>query len=131
MMDFREEEERSKGHTERVVPMINVVFLLLVFFLMTATITPPDPFEIDLPQAAGELPSERAETLHLARDGTLGFGEHLGVEAWPRLAAWAAQNDTALRLSADATASGADIAALLERLAGVGITSVEIVSNPK
>jgi periplasmic protein TonB len=41
-MDFGSPPRRPRA--ESVVPMINVVFLLLVFFLMTATIAPPDPF---------------------------------------------------------------------------------------
>ncbi|MEM9765685.1 MAG: biopolymer transporter ExbD [Pseudomonadota bacterium] len=131
MRDTGEEGYRAERHAESVVPMINVVFLLLVFFLMTATIAPPDPFEIDLPQALGDLPSERTETLYLARDGTLGFSGALGDAVWPRLTAWAGQNEAPLRMNADASTAGADIAALLERLATVGITSVEIVSTPR
>ena len=41
----------SRPHTPResVVPMINVVFLLLIFFLMTAQITAPTPVEVTPP----------------------------------------------------------------------------------
>ncbi|MEM7530005.1 MAG: biopolymer transporter ExbD [Pseudomonadota bacterium] len=131
MTDFEDEEGRSERRAESVVPMINVVFLLLVFFLMTATVAPGDPFEIDLPRSAGEPPSERTRTLHVARDGTLGFGEARGDAVWTRLTTTAAQNNTRVRMKADASAAGADIATLLERLAAVGITSVEIVSTPR
>ncbi|MBL4543543.1 MAG: biopolymer transporter ExbD, partial [Rhodobacteraceae bacterium] len=41
---------------EPVVPMINVVFLLLIFFLMAAVIAPPEPFGVTLPRAAADDP---------------------------------------------------------------------------
>ena len=34
--------------------MINVAFLLLIFFLMVAVIAPPDPFAVALPEADAE-----------------------------------------------------------------------------
>lgn len=49
-MDFAPPKRRPRA--ESIVPMINVVFLLLIFFLMTAQIAPPDPFEVAPPNCA-------------------------------------------------------------------------------
>jgi biopolymer transport protein ExbD len=62
-MDFGRARPRPRG--ESVVPMINVVFLLLIFFVMTATIVPPDPFAARPPSSARAGAAERGEVLHL------------------------------------------------------------------
>ncbi len=40
-MDFRDPPRRKPE--ENLLPMINVIFLLLVFFLMAARLTAPNP----------------------------------------------------------------------------------------
>ena len=49
---------------ESVVPMINVVFLLLIFFLISAQISPPDPFETRLPVAQSDGVQKHANILY-------------------------------------------------------------------
>ena len=60
---------------ESIVPMINVVFLLLIFFLMTAQIAPPDPFEINPPDSAqaGD-PAEGGQVTCFVRRRRVGSG---------------------------------------------------------
>ena len=36
---------------ESIIPMVNVIFLLLIFFLMTSSFIIPDPFELNKPYA--------------------------------------------------------------------------------
>ena len=104
--------------------MINVVFLLLIFFLMTAQIAPPDPFDITLPNAAGdEAPAEK-DTLYLSRNGDVAFGALRGSAA---LAAAAAADPVTLR--ADARADGAALARTLRTLAAAGATEVVLLTE--
>jgi biopolymer transport protein ExbD len=58
-MDFRAPEPSRRP--EAVLPMVNLVFLLLIFFLMVATIAPPRPVPVALPDAAEAEPAEAAE----------------------------------------------------------------------
>ncbi len=104
--------------------MINVVFLLLIFFLMTAQIAPPDPFDITLPAAAGDEPPQEADTLYLSRDGEAAFGALRGVEA----VAAAAQGGT-VTVRADAQAEGAALARTLQSLAAAGATDVTLLTE--
>ena len=55
-MDFAPRRP-ARPARENIVPMINVVFLLLVFFVMTAQIAPPDPFDIAPPEAGDAPPT--------------------------------------------------------------------------
>lgn len=126
MIDFGEPGDRPRG--ESIVPMINVVFLLLVFFLMTATIAPPDPFDIAPPEVAAGAPAEAAATLYLAADGRLAFGTARGEAVFAAIAAAPDVASGGLTLRADGSVPGAAVARLLERLAAIGVARVGIVT---
>jgi biopolymer transport protein ExbD len=112
---------------ESVVPMINVVFLLLVFFLMTATLAPPAPFRVTPPAAEGGAPVSGRAALQVSADGRLAYAGRRGeaaVSALSRRPAGAGP----LRLRADADLPAADLARLLRRLAGAGVGEVALVT---
>ncbi|MEM1312919.1 MAG: biopolymer transporter ExbD [Pseudomonadota bacterium] len=119
--------------------MINVVFLLLIFFLMSARIAPPEPFETTPPTAAeaGEAPAEPMAPLHVAEDGRLGFREARGeaallaASAAVEAASRGADAGAALPIRADAELEAAALAALLRRLAEQGVPRVEIAVTPR
>lgn len=119
-------ERRRRGAGDTFVPMINIVFLLLIFFLLSATIAPPDPFDMTLPDAdvADADGVVSPDTLHVSADGALIFG---GAQGDAALAAVAARSVTGpLTVRADARFDGAAFAALLGRLAAVGVDEVNL-----
>ncbi|SMX24218.1 Biopolymer transport protein ExbD/TolR [Boseongicola aestuarii] len=63
--------EPRHQRVENIVPMINVAFLLLIFFLMTAVIAPLDPVRIDPPEADGSAEAAGDVVLFVEREGTL------------------------------------------------------------
>ncbi len=111
---------------ESIVPMINVVFLLLIFFLMTAQITPPAPFEVAPPRGGTGAELARAPTLHVAADGQVGFEDLVGDAALDAVAAARAAAGP-LPVRADAGLEATALAALMRRLAERGVPQVEIV----
>lgn len=113
---------------ESIVPMINVVFLLLIFFLMSARLAPPPALDVDLPQAEGEAQAIDKASLYLSVDG-LAMGALQGDAIWPALAAL--PKGQMLTLHADAALAGADVAKTLARLAELGITQVELAVRAK
>lgn len=126
-MDFR--PARRKPRAESIVPMINVVFLLLVFFLMTAQISQPDPFEIDTPvasSAAKPTPQDAPAVLYLGQDGTMQFLEHTGPAAMQALAALP-DVPAPLKIRIDARLDGDRLAQVMRQLTQLGVNSVEIV----
>lgn len=123
MLEFGTERRASRG--ENIVPMINVVFLLLIFFLMTASIAPPDPFAVTPPEAQAGEPVDAGDTLFAGPDGALAFGAARGEAVFAALSARKAQGP--LRIRADAELSGDGLAALLSRLAAAGQTRVTLL----
>ncbi|MGR3634637.1 MAG: biopolymer transporter ExbD [Shimia sp.] len=124
-MQFRSPQKRPAR--ESVIPMINVVFLLLVFFLMTAQITPPEPFEVEPPLADAETPAEGKAILFVAADGDMAFEDTHGEDA-VLLALQGYPKDTPLMLRADKRVGAEKIAALLPKLAAAGVRRLKLVS---
>ncbi len=66
--------ERQRAD-ENVIPLINVVFLLLIFFVLVGTLAPPEPFEVTPPTSASVDPAgERETTVLLSAEGRLAVG---------------------------------------------------------
>lgn len=125
-MDFDTEPARSRG--ESIVPMINVVFLLLIFFLITARIAPPEPFPVDLPAAAADSPAEGGGALWLAADGRIAFEGLAGEVAVAAAASAAREAGEPLLVRADRASDGATLARLLAALGEAGAAEVRIVT---
>ncbi|MDF1619465.1 ExbD/TolR family protein [Pseudothioclava nitratireducens] len=122
--------------SENLLPMINVVFLLLIFFLIAAKLAPPEPFELTPPEAAGAPVAELPEgVLYLAPGGLVGWGEARGEAAWDALATTragcATDCDAALVVRADAGLAGADLAAAMARLRQIGVDRISLVSRAR
>lgn len=122
-MRFRPTAPRPRG--ESIVPMINVVFLLLVFFLMTATIAPSDPVEVTPPDAEGGAESDRQGALYLTADGRVRTGALEGAAAIAEAALLVAGEP--LPLVADRETPSARVAAVLRDLAAAGISDVHLI----
>jgi len=63
---------KKRESDDRLIPLINVVFLMLIFFLLAGSIRTPDPFEIALPVSTSEQvrPSETL-VLMVGADGQM------------------------------------------------------------
>jgi biopolymer transport protein ExbD len=125
---------------EPLLPLINVVFLLLVFFLISSRLAPPDPVPVAPPVTNSALPggAEGPLVLHLAADGTLALGVARGDDALAALAAARAAHcqradcasaPPALVLRADAGLPAAALAPLLRDLAAMGFGAVRLVAS--
>ena len=58
--------------TVELTPLIDVVFLLLIFFMVSTTFIRETQLEVDLPEAAGELQEAEPQSIvvTIAADGT-------------------------------------------------------------
>lgn len=131
-MDFAPPARRTRA--ESIVPMINVVFLLLVFFLMTATIAPPQPFETIPPASRDENAAQSdpaaVDALHVADDGSLAWRETRGASAVHAAASHVRAKGAPLLIRADRRADGAAIARLLSELSESGVSQARLVTEP-
>lgn len=114
---------RPRG--ESIIPMINVVFLLLIFFLLTAQIAPSTPFPLTPPDSASDIPAEARDVLFISATGELAWNEARGEAVWDAIAAREGQGPVELR--ADAAADAAALAAHLKRLREVSDAGARLV----
>ncbi|PKQ11653.1 MAG: biopolymer transporter ExbD [Alphaproteobacteria bacterium HGW-Alphaproteobacteria-1] len=121
---------RRRRAAEPIVPMINVVFLLLIFFLMSAQIAPPAPFDVILPESGAGDRAAPADTLYMDEGGRLAFNAARGEAVLGALAARATP-DAPLQIRADAGLEARALARLLPELAARGVERVEIVTGAK
>ncbi|MFV0515026.1 MAG: biopolymer transporter ExbD [Jhaorihella sp.] len=115
---------------ESIVPMINVVFLLLVFFLLTAQIAPTDPVEVTAPHSDSGAQSDALGKLFLDSGGLLYFEDVTGADALQALLVHRSGTEPLL-LVADRDVEAARLAALLRELAAAGLPGVELVVSPR
>ncbi|MBV1897446.1 MAG: biopolymer transporter ExbD [Rhodobacteraceae bacterium] len=127
-MDFTDPPRRPR--TESIVPMINVVFLLLIFFLMTSHLVPPEPFEVTLPEARSDTDPDTDPVLHLHKTGRLSFEQSEGYAAIAQVAQTAGASATIL-LRADAGLEASVLARVLRQLADAGLAKVDLIVTPK
>ena len=113
-----------RSASESVVPMINVVFLLLIFFMMSATIMPAPPFDVSLPETDAQIAVAGEMDIYVSASGEVSFQGALSDAAWAVLAAQPAVNTVTLR--ADADLSAQKLARVVSRLARIGHTQIEI-----
>jgi len=65
-------ERRPDPTEERVLPLINVVFLLLIFFMLAGSLSVSEPFDIEPPASQSQSAHEpEAVMILMARDGRL------------------------------------------------------------
>ena len=119
---------RQRDEDARILPLINVVFLLLVFFMLAGRFATTDPFPVEPPVAsnAGRLDLSPVEVLvgpggELAIDGTVtdeaglfaGIGETGGV----------------VRIRADGGVPADTLISLMGRLRAAGVERISLVTR--
>ena len=73
---------RRRDDDVAVIPLINVVFLILIFVMLTAILDPVSPLAVDLPGTAFESRAADAQTLTIDADGRLAYrGEVVAADA--------------------------------------------------
>jgi len=117
-----------------VTPLVDVTLVLLIIFMVTAPMLATG-VKVNLPQAglaAQPLPQQEPITITMARDGTVYVNaervarEHLvGVVR----ALLKERTDSPIRVRGDRDASYGDIIAVLDLLAGEGLTKIAIMTN--
>lgn len=126
---------RGQDEDARVLPLINIVFLLLIFFMIAGHMSATGPFEIDpVESAAAGMPQPENLTVHMAADGRLALdGAELGLgdlETAVR-ARHAADTELRVRLQADGRTEAMQVVAVMERLRAAGTERLELLTLPE
>ena len=117
---------------EAMLPLINVVFLLMVFFMIVGSMSVPDAIDLK-PAQSQQLDAADDDPLRLLVDsqGRLALGSDVFEvdQLASRIETWrAVHQHESLQLKADAQADAQYVVALLEQLRGLGIEQVVLLT---
>lgn len=126
---------RKPNDDDRILPLINVVFLLLIFFMVVGRLSGSDPFEIAPPVSASDGDATGREmTILVAADGRLALDDAvmdeaaLQAEVAARIAAGGAGP---VRLKADGDAEAVAVVGVMEMLRAAGVERLKLLTVPE
>lgn len=132
-MRLPEGEHREQG--ENVIPLINIVFLLLIFFMLAGTLMPPDPFAVTPPEARAGLETQAPDEglLLLSSGGDVAFeGAPTSLEALPEKVESRLRDNPSLDLTvkADARVSTHHLLDVMDALRSAGAERLLLLTTP-
>ena len=129
------QHRRSRIDTDDgILPLINIVFLLLIFFMLAGQLSSGDPFEIAPPDSLSEgEPNETPSLILVAADGRMALdGEELPIDRLLERLATAGEGGEApeVRVKADGRVEASVVVDLLSRLDQAGAGRVMLLTLP-
>ncbi len=130
---MRFEAPRKDDDEARILPLINVVFLLLIFFMVMGSLNMTEPLEVEAPESVSEG-SYQPEMLHLLldRNGQLALDNEVLTETvlLERVKTRLAANPTLqIQLKADAQTAGNRVVLLMEGLREAGVKRLRLLTR--
>ncbi len=123
------ERERGTDFEVNLTPLIDVVFLLLIFFVLTTTFRQEVVLELDLPVATSATVADVPEPLRVVvtADGEITAA---GDSAWRQRLALEAQREVPapLWLQADRAAPHGAVVSVMDYAREVGVLKLSIVT---
>ncbi|MEP3114638.1 biopolymer transporter ExbD [Nisaea sp.] len=124
---------KKKSAVENVLPLINVVFLLLIFFMLAGALEKAELLEITPPETANSgQPDDTTAILLVSADGRISFEDKIleRADVVGHLRDYFAQHpDGRLKLKADAQSDAAMVIALIEELRAVGLKELGLLAT--
>ncbi|MEO1013927.1 MAG: biopolymer transporter ExbD [Pseudomonadota bacterium] len=124
---------RPKRELVNITPLIDVVFILLVFFMLAGAIERPPPVDVTPPRSDTELSGEEEDVVVLVgADGDIAFqgqvmpndGEFVrAATLW-----FAVRPNSSIQLKADADADAARVIQVMELLREAGAQYLALVT---
>lgn len=131
-MKFR--KERKEGMQVNMTPLIDVVFLLLIFFMVSTSFTKENQLQINLPEAEAEQVTSGAEglTLTIEENGTYSLNGQVlaNSKAETLVAALRLESEDnleqSLTLVADANATHQSVVTAMDAAGRLGFVNLRI-----
>ena len=114
---------------EPMLPLINIVFLLLIFFMIAGSLQKLGPFEVDPPASqTAEGQPEDTIVMWFSNTGEIGIDDLTG--GLDRLSSMLPANyiGRPVEIRADREVEGARVVSLLTRLQELGIEEVQLMT---
>lgn len=121
--------KRERNFEDNILPLINVVFLLLIFFMLAGSLHTRAPFDLKPPDTANAADTElRAGVLAVSADGQLALGGEIVDKAELRRRLAERDANQPLQIKADADLPADRLAELLALVREAGIAKVQLMT---
>ena len=131
---MRFQPPRPKSDDERILPLINVVFLLLIFFMLAGKLATINPIEVTPPRSTSEGALDTRElVIVIGANGDLAFdGERIDLASLEETVAKRLIGDTNLQvwLKADSGTDSVQVITIMEILREVGVERLKLLTIP-
>jgi len=120
----------AQDEDDRILPLINVVFLLLIFFMIVGSVSQVDPFDIEPPASdARETVGDDAVVVHVDAGGRLSVDGHVLdlAQLASGLSARLGRGGM-VHIKADQGVEAIRVVAVLETLRGAGVQQVRLLT---
>lgn len=129
-MQLQQPEKAARKNSQ--LPLINIVFLMLIFFLLAGTIAPAYELDVSPPSAQQKVSGNRpGSTVYVSKDGQVSFQN--GLMDIVALGAVVMQRPSdspdTLRVAVDQEADGQLLIDVVAQLRGAGISNVYLVTR--
>jgi len=134
MFDLGSEHDKKKQSDDNMLPVINMTFLLLLFFIVVGNFSETYMKDIAPPESRSEILVQKAEELSLTADGKLWWrGEMTTLSNWAsQIQAGGQAVPVRVSLRADGQTPASIIIPLIDELRLLKVTRVALVTvnNP-
>jgi len=126
-------KRHNPSEDQRILPLTNIVFLLLIFFMLAGRLSAPDAFSIQPPQSVSQAPAHATGLLIEVNDrGVIAIdGERIEPQDLrPAVQAYLDANTQGeVRLKADGDTNASRIVAVMGVLREVGIERLRLLTT--
>ena len=129
------EPSRRVSDEERILPLINIVFLLLIFFMLAGRLAVSDPFRIDPPRSMIEAAAHQREMIvlvgaqgRLALDGEVMEPARIQSSVAKRVSGGVSPG---VLVRADGQAEVISVMEVMELLQDAGVENLKLLTLPE
>ncbi len=134
-MHFRRQKIGEEG--VNLTPLIDVVFLLLIFFMVSTTFTKESHLKLDLPEANGEKVENKPQELEILiqKDGSYAVNGKVLVNSKRETLSVAIEKESAgntkipVIITADASAAHQSVVTAMDVAGKLGLTHLRITTR--
>ena len=133
-MRLRLQSRRSTRDEQSILPLTNIVFLLLIFFMLAGRLSASDPFGVQPPLSASDTAPGHSQAIvwvgadgRLALDDTVMDATAIGAALAERLSD---APETWVEIRADGRVEAVRAVAVIERLRDAGVTRLRLLTVP-
>jgi len=133
-MNFSSNKKRRAAIEVNITPLIDIVFILLVFFLITTTFAQNPGIEVDLPKASSSTQKEQEDVIivSLTKDGNLILqGQMFSIDALESELdkMFATRTKATIIIQADAKTHHVNVVKVMDISRKIGFTKLAIATE--